>query len=117
MAATIIWRKALDLLAGRRAPRPRAHLRLLRRRLKIALARRKAGHEIDQLVPGAQHDAERPRHGVAAEGDLLYLVGDIPVGAPGGGKKDHIAGAEPALDALVVGDKSLARDDVERFVN
>src|ERR1700730_10991488 len=91
-------------LDGRNALGLGAHFRL-HRRLKVALTRGKAGHEIDELVPSAQHDAERPRHGVAAKGDLPDLVGNVPVAAAAGGKVDHVARAEAADLALLVGDE------------
>src|ERR1700692_1515127 len=113
---TIIRIKALGCLDGRYAPRLGAHFGLLRR-LKTRLARGKAGHEIDELVPGPQHDAKRPRHGVAAKRDLPDLVGNVPVAAAAGGKVDHVAGPEAADCALLVGDEGLARDDMEGFVD
>jgi hypothetical protein len=86
-------------------------------RLEVALARGKGGHEIEELVPGPQHDAERPRHGVPAKGDLPDLVRNVPVAAGAGRKIDHVARAKPADFAPLVGDEGLTRNDVERFVD
>ena len=54
---------------------------------------------------------------VPAEGDLPDLLGDMPDAAAAGRKKDHVAGAEAADFALLVGDENLAGDDVQGFVD
>src|ERR1700689_3132046 len=72
------------------------------RPLAQAAAGRKAGQAMEDLVPGAQREAERARHAVAADRELAHRLGDLPDAVTTGREKGHVAGAEAMDFAILV---------------
>ena len=72
--------------------------------LTQAAARRKAGEAMEELIPGPQHEAERPRHAVAADRELAHGLGHLPNAVAAGWEEGHVARAEP-VDFAVLGSR------------
>src|SRR5262249_35109487 len=87
------------------------------RALPQTAAGRKAGQAMKELVPGPQHEAERPRHAVAADRKLAHGLGHLPDAVTAPREEGHDARPEALGYAVLVGDQDLTGNNVHGLVD
>ena len=96
----------------RPTPRRLPDRRRLARALAQAAAGREAGQAMEQLVPGPQHEAEGPRHAVAADRELAHGLGHLPDAVAAGREESHVARTQAMDLSVLVGHQHFTRNDV-----